>query len=160
MVLDCLYWVLSTAFTKVRSVGGHRTVQATCARRRSLIGALKQRLRREILIFAANSTILCSRVHPIDPPLIIAIPFIHMRARYMTRVHVLAPWRSIVLNLCFSDLIQIRGLEKNFDVIVLDASLYLGAVRARHDEPFARSSSFAQLELPGLEARRQVRSLS
>ena len=44
--------------------------------------------------------------------------------------------------------------KKNFGRIVLGASLLLGAVRARHDEPSARSPSFAQLELPGLEARR------
>ena len=29
---------------------------------------------------------------------------------------------------------------------------YLGAVRAQHDEPSARSPRFAQLEIPGLEA--------
>ena len=31
-------------------------------------------------------------------------------------------------------------------------ALYLGAMRARHDEPSARSPSFALLEKPGLEA--------
>ena len=34
---------------------------------------------------------------------------------------------------------------------------YLGAVRARHDEPSARSPSFALLEQPGLEALLSVR---
>ena len=78
-----------------------------------------------------------------------------MRARYMARVHALTPWRRIVAVLCFSGL---RSRKKHFDGIVLGASLYLGAVRARHVKPSARSPSFAQLELPGLEARRQVRT--
>ena len=53
--------------------------------------------------FATNSMILCPRAHPIDP-LIIAIPFIHMRARYMTRVRALTPWRRIVAVMCFRGL--------------------------------------------------------
>ena len=40
---------------------------------------------------------------------------------------------------------------------VTNAARYLGAVRARHDEPSARSPSFALLEQPGLEALLSVR---
>ena len=43
------------------------------------------------------------------------------------------------------------------DDTVTNASRYLGAVRAGHDEPSARSPSFAQLEIPGLEAVRRSR---
>ena len=41
--------------------------------------------------------------------------------------------------------------------IIMNYAPYLGAVRARHDEPSARSPSFALLEKPGLEALSSVR---
>ena len=72
------------------------------------------------------------------------IPFMHMRARHMTRVYALTPWRRIVANLCSSGL-RSEVSKTNIGGIVLGASLYLSAVRARHDEPSARSPSFAQL---------------
>ena len=43
------------------------------------------------------------------------------------------------------------------DDTVTNASRYLGAVRAGHDEPSARSPSFALLEIPGLGAVRRSR---
>ena len=43
-------------------------------------------------------------------------------------------------------------------IIMNYAPYYLGAVRARHDEPSARSPSFALLEQPGLEALFSVRA--
>ena len=73
---------------------------------------------------------------------------------------------QLVLSTRISGLFSPRGLrsevsKKNFDGIMFGALLYLGAERARHGESSARRSpSFAQLALPGLEARRQVRSLS
>ena len=38
-------------------------------------------------------------IAPIDPLAIIAMPFVHMRSRYMERVNALAPWRQTVTNL-------------------------------------------------------------
>ena len=64
--------------------------------------------------------------------------------------HVKASHRSKSLFFCSS------GTENGLrDDTVTNASRYLGVVRARHDEPSARSPSFAQLEIPGrLEAVR------
>ena len=65
--------------------------------------------------------------------------------------HAKAPHRSKSLT-CSSE--TEIGLRHD---TVTNASRYLGAVRAGHDEPSARSPSFAQLEIPGLEALLSVR---
>ena len=63
---------------------------------------------------------------------------------------------SMASHRCSSVFFRSEVSKKNFDGIVLGASLYLGAVRARHVKPSSRSPSFAQLEQPGLEGLRQL----
>ena len=49
------------------------------------------------------------------------------------------------------------GVVLRDDAVTNNASRYLGAVRAGHDEPSARSPGFAQIEILGLEALLSVR---